>query len=79
MIMLLPTVCVVSSLLFIPRHVHAPKSDIQTDHTALELARAPSGSRARLLLLPPGGMQSLESAFSLLFALQVMRSELQVR
>jgi hypothetical protein len=29
------------------------------------------------VLLPSGGMQTLESAFSLLFALQVMRSELQ--
>ena len=70
---LFPAIC------FAARHVRAPQSDVQTDHTALVVARSPSGSRAQLLLLPPGGMQSLESAFSMLFALQIMRSELQVR
>ncbi len=43
------------------------------------LQAVPPRNRAQLVLLPPGGMQTLESAFSLLFALQVMRSELQAR
>ena len=41
-------------------------------------APSPAGNRSQLVLLPAGGVQSLESAFSLLLALQVMRSELQV-
>ena len=43
----------------------------------MQVTRQASDGRVRLSLLPPGGLQSLESAFSLLLALQTMRSELQ--
>ena len=45
----------------------------------MQVAPPTSDARFRLALLPPGGLQSIESAFSLLLALQVMRSELQAR
>ena len=53
--------------------------DMRGAGAALQPAPAASDGRFRLLLLPPGGLQSIESAFSLLLALQVMRSELQAR
>ena len=53
--------------------------DMRRAGAALQPAPAASDGRFRLLLLPPGGLQSIESAFSLLLALQVMRSELQAR
>ena len=45
----------------------------------MHVALTPAGNRVELFRLPPGGMRSLESAFSLFFARQVMRSELEAR